>query len=103
MLNQDTEALVVLGGTVNLMAGTNYKYHETHVALNQWYPACYECNPEGKNNPSVYRTLAVSLCVHAQDWGYDHGASPTIDWNVGACPRHVAMAQQIVGTDENIR
>lgn len=44
----------------------------------------------------VIFSLARLLCEHAQAYNYDHGPSPTIDMNVGACPRHIAMASEIV-------
>lgn len=48
----------------------------------------------------VVDSLARLLCEHAQAYNYDHKANPTIDMNVGACPRHIAIANELVTGEE---
>ena len=40
--------------------------------------------------------LARALCKYAEMFNYDHGPNPTIDWNIGACPRHTGMAHELI-------
>lgn len=51
--------------------------------------------PVESSMPITKEQLAWALCRHAQQLCYDHGANPTVDWNVGACPRHIGMAYDI--------
>lgn len=42
--------------------------------------------------------LAWALCKDARVLGYDHGASPTVDMTVGACPRHISLAYSLLAS-----
>lgn len=41
--------------------------------------------------------LAQALCEHAQTRGYDHGKNPTMMFSARSCPRHLIMANEIIG------
>lgn len=49
-----------------------------------------------KIKKEIYESLARLLCAHAQEFNYDHGPNPTLEWPVGACPRHIQMAYGII-------
>lgn len=53
---------------------------------------------EENSMPITRDQLAWALCNHAQMLDYDHGDHPTIEWNVGACPRHIGMAHELFET-----
>lgn len=57
---------------------------------------CSDKDEQDLRTLDIIHSLARTLCNHAQEYMYDHGPTPTVDMNVGACPRHIAIATGLV-------